>query len=1359
MSSNKNMTIAEEFLTKPSQVAPTLFVGLGGAGCRVINRVYRQLVRRADFKERYKQLVKFAYLDTNIHDLEAYREEGDDCFLISDFEKAEYSKLAGGKAYLDADDYFTQWVPDNYRFRSGDTAGAGQIRIESRLGIYYQVKHKDFVARFRKLIEGLKDHSHGHRRLDNTEIRIVLAYSVAGGTGSGAHLPVAYLLRELAEQFGKPLIFGVAALSSVFEEKVGINKDGVFANGYAALKETEYLMKLGAPESKFFPDDGTRAFHYNPSDRSRRTVTAKPFEALWIVDRPESFSVPDVLAAAGDALFLQLFTPVYGVQAGDFDNYTQHQRFLVPHDFEAKNIPGYTSFYGALGAAALVVPDKSLLQYCARRGGLAVIENSFLQGVPPGEAYGRILQNPTPFYEVEGSNGKPVKEFEFPRRPEAERTALRNRLFQKRVRMLAHAEMEADTDTTFYTCVFQHGHGTRLLPREDGGVDIPKSDERALKKTEKWLKTFAGQLSEADEKLKLSMAHFPLNALDPASGVPNPEATWISRLAGEAIEGATAHFNGSLEHWLKSLKDKEESGAEDEPGFLGSLFGAKEESKGLSLAAAHNYISQLEAKAIGEVGRKLDKKEDSTPTGLDWVPGFEWLTGMSFINSPASVSANLVEKRYAVLAILDRVNELIERLNREKKEREKKERESKLASQNGVTAQVRTPEPDSAAESLNAEAIRSKSNDRAEQARKRLQSEVVAQFGDRLNRLQEKLAAYASVFTDLQSQFERFRDVEMAEAEKLRVEGTRETDRFLLDGEALQIESGRRMWDFYYEDQIRTLGALHTASNPSLAKTVAKQVESYVELRLRGEPTPAYALNELNKLINTEIKEALRLKVVGDQRSQVESDRFGLTLHEALDLEVRYRAMYLTSRDKIDKQDSRDEARAVGEVVLASRGIERTEKPKSELYIDYLRDKIKRLLKEKSDLLCYLDEKHLSQGGVRANEILIAAVHKDLNSGLLKDVLNVSLGLKPPKVVTDDVDDRKMVVFYRAILNVPLYVFGRMREMRACYHQFKNMAKRSKVLHIDRNWEDTLPDLDPAVVEEEHRQRRIRDSVLDFATLLSVPLYMIYGAVVASDDGGEESAELVSEQSLPDYGLSAEDCAVCWRPTSTGSTAERVWVLRLPLEERILMRNRDSLSLEEIDRLEPVIGTTLGETVLELQTILHNSPRLYRGFVKVCEMVREGYSPLVIKSLIRLPGAWRKHRESLRQRYGRSPREDQQRVLDDLENVAAKLSSALIQLYEVLDLRQKQETGLRHAAFRVRDSSSMAPEDRARTESNEHEHTAVTQCIALLRDFKDQEESDRSAKVNRGASVLFKPLQDSEVYRSISAGRKPSGTP
>src|SRR5690554_6072702 len=188
--------IIEEQLVQPSMVIPTIFVGLGGCGLRMVGRIKDHLSKRPDYEERYKGLTKFAGLDTNINDLEKKRQNMDDVFLISDFEKEEYAKLAHGQDFLSADEYFTQWVPSNYRFRAGDIARAGQILIESRLGLYYQVKHGNIMKGFRRLIESLKDHSHGHRRLNSTEIRIVLCYSVAGGTGSGSHLPLAYLLRD-----------------------------------------------------------------------------------------------------------------------------------------------------------------------------------------------------------------------------------------------------------------------------------------------------------------------------------------------------------------------------------------------------------------------------------------------------------------------------------------------------------------------------------------------------------------------------------------------------------------------------------------------------------------------------------------------------------------------------------------------------------------------------------------------------------------------------------------------------------------------------------------------------------------------------------------------------------------------------------------------------------------------------------------------------------------------------------------------------------------------------------------------------------------------------------------------------------
>ena len=73
--------IVEERLAKPRAVKPTLFVGIGGCGSRLICRVARHLRRRQDYREVYKDLNKFVIIDTNINDLELSRDIVDDGLL------------------------------------------------------------------------------------------------------------------------------------------------------------------------------------------------------------------------------------------------------------------------------------------------------------------------------------------------------------------------------------------------------------------------------------------------------------------------------------------------------------------------------------------------------------------------------------------------------------------------------------------------------------------------------------------------------------------------------------------------------------------------------------------------------------------------------------------------------------------------------------------------------------------------------------------------------------------------------------------------------------------------------------------------------------------------------------------------------------------------------------------------------------------------------------------------------------------------------------------------------------------------------------------------------------------------------
>jgi hypothetical protein len=1334
MSDNAGSTIVNELLSKPSAVTPTLFVGLGGAGCKIVNRIYQHVKARHDYDERFRSLAQFAYLDTNLHDLAKFRAEGAaDLFLISDFEKAEYSKLAAGKAYLDADDYFTQWVPNDYRFRTGDTAGAGQIRIESRLGMYYQVKHKDFVQRFRRLIEKLKDHSHGHRQLDNQEIRIVIAYSVAGGTGSGSHLPMSYLLRELASQYGKPIVFGVAALSSVFEDKVGTNKDGVFANGYAALKETEYLMKLGAPESKFFPENGRRTFHYNPLDPTHRTVDAKPFDTLWIIDRPESFHVDDVLSAAGDAMYLQLFTPIYGEQAGDFDNYTQHQRFLVPHDFENKGIPGYTAFYGGIGAAVLHVPDRSILEYCSKRGGLGVIESSFLQGVPGGAAYASVASNPDSFNEVSDLDGKgrPVKELDFVKRSKQDREQLANKLFQKRVRLLAFAEQETGGDITFFRDAMKHGDSNRALPLKDGSLRAPEmaAEGKSLAQADADLSRWSNDILGA-KLLQVSMAHFALNALAAPS---NAKDSTTSVLVESVIDTLTKKAKSESGNFIAEKSAEEPP---EESGWKRLTGGGQPSQPEVSPAEIEETVSRIRGELNGQIVKLLDRPEEMRPSRADWIPGLAWIDAGSFLTSAGAAEQNLIAKRYAVLAVLDRVTSILagyaKKATTDGKTRSDSEARAAKDAPPG-------PEADSDSGNLVGEhAIRARVDTLMKSVISGLRDAVHEQFRRRLQEVQKKLAAYAGVFTTLQEQYGPLRERQEAAAEQLRRNGSVvDTEKFVLDGEALQIESKRRLWDFYFEDQVRYLPELQVSSNELLADTLSEQIQRLVDGQMRGESIPADALESIYKAVSGTISKSLNNAIVGDPRSKSEAERHGLTLHRALELEVRYRALYLSNRAAIDAGGTS----GVASLMASVRGGRDNFNVKDPIHLDYFKDKLKRLIKERSDLICYLDEKHLSQGGTRPDEIFLATVHEDLHKGLLKETLGESLGMRPPRVIEKGVEDRKTVIFYRAILNVPLYVFGRMRDLRAAYHQFKGMARRPKVLHIDKNWEDTLPDLDPAVVEEQHRQLTIRNSVLGFAALLSAGLSEVDQSLQGdggshSDDDREEAVRRarMREEAIASLKAGGGDRCLVWRAAAqsgrrlgdVGSNeTARNWVLRMPLQVRMDLA-RDGQSWDQIDAAETVLGTLMSESILQVQKALEESPTTYKQYETLLRWVRLGQAPIVFERITKVPAEWQRHYESLRNRYGRNPTEAQQRQLSDIQSVYTKLAAALIDLLEELDLRQREESGLISKTL----AGTAAPSD----DDDATAADRLKDTIRILQDFKREwTGADRRAPTATGS--------------------------
>ncbi len=388
----------------PGEVTPTLFVGLGGSGGRAVGRIAKRLRAHDDFELQYRSLVRFIAIDTNDADLARLRKgtdeygKVDETCLISDFDKVAYSKLRRGESFADADEYFTQWVHDWYNFREESGAGAGQIRIESRLSMFRAIEAGDMVQKLQSTVHDLRSHAHGMRQ-QSASIQVFVYFSVAGGTGSGGFLPFAYVMRDILADRSARLV-GFAILPEAFESVVGQNRDGVYANGYAALKEVEQLMKLDTQH----PCD-EREFHYDPRNKHKLTVSRRPYDLLYVVDRPQTFSLGDVGEALADATYVQIFSPIIGDQQADYDNYTKENRRLFPDALWDRK-DGYSAFYGTLGASVMILPRNDVLEYCARRYAATAVRRYVLLDDPAlisqrqREQFKRFAINPDEFTQL-----------------------------------------------------------------------------------------------------------------------------------------------------------------------------------------------------------------------------------------------------------------------------------------------------------------------------------------------------------------------------------------------------------------------------------------------------------------------------------------------------------------------------------------------------------------------------------------------------------------------------------------------------------------------------------------------------------------------------------------------------------------------------------------------------------------------------------------------------------------------------------------------------------------------------------------------------------------------------------------------
>lgn len=243
--------------------AVTIAIGIGGTGVSALktfkNEVYSRLIQdNAEFPDdepKYDR-IKFLAIDSD--------ESSCSGVGYSQIERSEFFQISvnnigdilANKSRLE-DDRTLQWF--NYENIDAQTAMRGACGVR-QIGRFLIIKRAgELKARLEQMIRvattGVK----------NADIYIHIFAGISGGTGSGCFIDTCYIVQEAlrnCNQFGAANIMGFFFLPDVTINSPSFpqndpNTAYVKENGYAAMKELDYLMNLKDGGAEFEQDYGS----------------------------------------------------------------------------------------------------------------------------------------------------------------------------------------------------------------------------------------------------------------------------------------------------------------------------------------------------------------------------------------------------------------------------------------------------------------------------------------------------------------------------------------------------------------------------------------------------------------------------------------------------------------------------------------------------------------------------------------------------------------------------------------------------------------------------------------------------------------------------------------------------------------------------------------------------------------------------------------------------------------------------------------------------------------------------------------------------------------------------------------------
>ncbi len=280
---------------------PSLVVGLGRTGLETL-RAVRQIVHDRFHSVARVPTLRFLFIDTDPDDTTSAAASGADPLpphqvLLARIQRPVHYLQREGLPDVQ------QWLPPNTLYQLPKSSGpAAGVRAFGRLALCDN--YRMIAQRIRQEIEPFLNDDLLTKTGDNTGLgvrsnrpRVYILGSLAGGTGGGMFLDLAYLLKHELRNVGyrKPEIHGLFAVPPADKS----TPRQAAANAYAALTELSHYA-VTPYQTRF--------------DNSEPPVldTTPPFDRVGLVQWPRKGTDKDhrrLLGAMARAAFLDLFTP------------------------------------------------------------------------------------------------------------------------------------------------------------------------------------------------------------------------------------------------------------------------------------------------------------------------------------------------------------------------------------------------------------------------------------------------------------------------------------------------------------------------------------------------------------------------------------------------------------------------------------------------------------------------------------------------------------------------------------------------------------------------------------------------------------------------------------------------------------------------------------------------------------------------------------------------------------------------------------------------------------------------------------------------------------------------------------------